>query len=231
MDAVILAGGFGTRLQQVVKDIPKPMAPVAGRPFLEYILDWLDSYNVGQVVLAVGYKKEIIMNHFGDLYNNVNIRYSIEDSPLGTGGAIKQALSMCQSKYSLVVNGDTYFTVNIRNMEKQFTEMNSDVLLAVKKLHNFTRYGTVEINSNNRITSFQEKGFCVEGYISGGVYILKHDILEGSPDAFSIEKDFLEKNIFRLNIASFRSDTDFIDIGIPEDYNNIRLLFEDRSVQ
>lgn len=231
--AIILAGGFGTRLQQVVSEVPKPMAPVNSRPFLEYLLDYLMYYNVKEVILSVGYKAEAIKNHFRHRYRNVKINYAVEEEPLGTGGAIKKALGYCHDNPVLVLNGDTFFDVDLRLMAEFHSDNNADFTMAVRKVRDVQRYGCVMLNEESRITGFSEKNTQTgEGFINGGIYILSAGLLkkksiEGetlpffkgeSVTPFSLEKDFLEKYYRDLNIFGFVSENYFIDIGIPEDY-------------
>jgi len=213
MEAIVLAGGAGTRLAHIVKDVPKPMADVNGKPFLEYILQYLIRNKVNRIILAVGYKHESIVNYFGDEYNGVPVIYSIESSPLGTGGALKKASALCESESFFVINGDTYFNVDLMKMQP--------ATIACKPMQNFDRYGNVVIDTNNRIVAFEEKRFMHSGIINGGIYLCDKTIFDGTPDGmFSFEKDILEK---RSGIFSaFISDTYFIDIGIPEDYQRVK---------
>lgn len=233
MEAIILAGGFGTRLQSVVKDVPKPMADVLGRPFLTYILDELVKYKFTKVVLAVGYKKEIIKDYFADNYRSLKIIYSIEDEPLGTGGCVKQALSYVSDEFVFIINGDTLFKINYEDMSSI-----KSTSIACKYLENFDRYGEVIIDDNGLITRFSEKKHVDKGYINGGIYYLPKNIFDNYQltKKFSLEKDFFEKYIANLQIKSFKSTDYFIDIGIPSDYQKIqndlakpKALFLDRD--
>ena len=158
MEAIILAGGFGTRLQGLVKDVPKPMAPVNGRPFLTYVLDHLLRYDVSRIILSVGYKHEAIQAYFGSAYHSVPIVYAVENTPLGTGGGIKKALEMARSSPVLVVNGDTFFDVGLDALLAAHHERNADVTMAVKEMDNVERYGSVTFDSSGRLTFFGEKG-------------------------------------------------------------------------
>lgn len=141
MEAVILAGGFGTRLQKVVHDVPKPMAPVAGKPFLSYLLDQLDRQGCTHAILAVGYKKEIIQDFFGSHYKGISLSYSVEDDPLLTGGALKKALRQVTEDVAVVLNGDTFFSVDFSKMIDFHNQAHSDATLAVKELHDFHGMG------------------------------------------------------------------------------------------
>lgn len=218
MEAIILAGGFGTRLSHIVKDLPKPMASVAGKPFLVYIINDLIDKGITKFVLAVGYKKECIMEYFKENYRGCTISYSSEDTPLFTGGAIKQALEYCTEDNIFIINGDTFFNVNLEGMLKSHIENQADLTIATKTMKNIKRYGTVKLD-NNRIIDFLEKQPLQEGRINGGIYIIKKSLLEAVEEKkFSFEIDFMQKYIQMLNIFSYPSEGYFIDIGIEEDY-------------
>ncbi|PCJ01487.1 MAG: D-glycero-D-manno-heptose 1-phosphate guanosyltransferase [Flavobacteriales bacterium] len=218
-EAIILAGGFGTRLTSV-KDVPKPMAPINDVPFLQILLDDLLVKGITKFYLAVGHQHEVIVDYFGSSYMGCKIHYVIEDSPLGTGGAIKQALEQVASENVFVFNGDTFFDVDIELMDEQHQSKKSDVTLALKPLTDFDRYGAVEHNDELRITNFSEKKFCKEGVINGGIYLLQTNIFDGLdfPKQFSMEQDYFEKYCSKNNLSGFIDDGYFIDIGIPEDY-------------
>ncbi len=220
-EAVILAGGFGTRLQTVVKDIPKSMAPVNGRPFLEYLLDYLISYNYKKIVLSVGYKSESIISHFGSSYKELEIIYAIENEPLGTGGGIRMALTKCDEKNVLALNGDTLFLVDLHNFNKLHHKKNAVISIALRKVADISRYGEIKVNRNRYITSFGEKTSAkVPGLINGGIYIIQREFfLENTnPSAFSAERDIFEKWTINHKLAGFAYDSYFLDIGIPADF-------------
>lgn len=218
MECIILAGGFGTRLSHIVSNVPKPMAPIGDRPFLSYIFDDLIHKGVTRFIMAVGYKSECITGFYGNRYKQADLLYSYEDKPLGTGGAIKQALRLCRDKDVFVINGDTFFDVNLSQMLFKAQDSICDMMIAVKRLKNFDRYGTLSIQ-DGFIKDFKEKKPMMEGFINGGIYLLKSKIFEFLPDgSFSFEKDFMEKQIDILNIGALESEGYFIDIGVPEDY-------------
>lgn len=220
-EAIILAGGFGTRLKNVVKDVPKPMAPINDKPFLEYLFKYLIKYNIQTVILSVGYKHEIISNYYSNSYYTLKLKYAIEDNPLGTGGGIVNALNYVNNNEVFIINGDTFFNVNLNDMCQFHKSNNSSITISLKEMKEFSRYGTVEL-IRNRIITFNEKKFMKAGYINGGIYIFKKNILlepkKEMLQKFSFEKDFLEKNVNKLYISGYISDSYFIDIGIPEDY-------------
>lgn len=219
MEAIVLAGGFGTRLRHIVSDVPKPMAPVAGRPFLEYILRDLAAKGVTRAVLAVGYMAECIENHFGTSFAGVELVYSREDRPLFTGGAIKQALAQCTQENVLVVNGDTFFDVDLAALERVHTEHSAVLTVATKEMTDFDRYGTVRTDADGRIVAFEEKKPYARGAINGGVYLLRRGALdEIESEKFSFEQEFMERFVGEGRFFACPCDGYFIDIGIPEDY-------------
>ncbi len=217
--AIILAGGLGTRLQKIVSDLPKPMADINGTPFLQYIFNYLKKYNIKKVILSVGYKHEKIIEYFGNKYNNITIEYAIESDPLGTGGAIKFAINKINQDNFFLINGDTFFDVNLKKISDFYFKNNADILLSLKPLTNFDRYGAVEIDNDYNIIKFNEKKYQKQGLINGGVYIINKKIFDKTNKTkFSFEKDIMEKYLNNIKMIGFISDTYFIDIGIPEDY-------------
>lgn len=225
MEAVILSGGKGTRLQSVIKDIPKTMADVNGTPFLETTLQWLNSFNINKVILAVGYKKEYIKKYFGNNYKNINLIYSEEEEPLGTGGAIKKALKECVDDNVIVMNGDVLARVDLNKMYEKHLSLGSVMTIAVKEMTNFDRFGVVKFNKD-RITRFEEKKYVEKGFMNTGIYIMNKDIFENKIEdkSFSIENDYLSKYIDKDKISPFIFAGEFIDIGIPEDYQKIQAM-------
>lgn len=219
MEAIVLVGGKGTRLRSVVSDVPKPMAPVKDKPFLEYLLNELINQGISKAVLAVGYKAEIIMEYFGNRYKNMEIEYSIEENSLGTGGAIKKALELTTESNIVIVNGDTFSKVNLAEMMKKHLKNRSDLTIATKTMREFDRYGQV-LSENDKIVGFREKQYCDEGNINIGTYIIKKNFFKDvkTEEVFSFENDIMEKYFGEMNFISYLSDTMFIDIGIPEDY-------------
>lgn len=226
MEAIVLAGGFGTRLRSVVSDVPKPMAPICdGKPFLKYILDVLQNNNVEHVVLSTAYMSEVIEKYFGDKYKDIFIDYSVENTPLLTGGAIKKSLTFCHDENVVVLNGDTFFDVNLQEMMLQHKQSNAEITMALKMLKNIDRYGTVTL-SGSKITNFNEKKQMPSGYINGGIYCIKKELLDYMHETiFSFEKDVLEKYVHKNMINGYVSDGYFIDIGVPEDYLRAKEYF------
>lgn len=214
MQAIVLAGGLGTRLRSVVQDLPKPMAPINGKPFLAFVLEYLKKQGIAEVILSVSYKYELIQEYFKDEFEGMKIRYNVEKELLGTGGAIKDALKLIQNQV-YVLNGDTIFDIDL----KKLVLNGSKICIALKQMQNFDRYGTVNVDEQGIVTSFEEKVFKKQGLINGGIYLLKKDIF----DEFSLEKkfsfeEFLQENYKLLKIQTQIFDDYFIDIGIPEDY-------------
>jgi len=227
MEAIVLAGGFGTRLQKVVNNVPKPMAPINDKPFLFYLLKFLQKNSIDRVILSVGYKWEIIKEYFGEKFDNIDLIYSIENEPLGTGGAIKKALNYLENDQSYVLNGDTFFNISLNELR---LNKNSKIILALKKMQNFDRYGNVKIDKNENIIAFEEKKFTENGNINGGIYFLRKNIFDefDLPESFSFEK-FLEDNYKKLNAKGTVFDDYFIDIGIPTDYEKAKKDFSEKS--
>ena len=218
MEAIILAGGAGTRLLSVVADVPKCMAPVAGKPFLYYLLTTLETAGFQHIILALGYKHEIIEAWLNDYETSLKITSLVEDTPLGTGGAVKSALSRATQTSVFVFNGDSYLGLDYQAIMQFHTEKKASATLALKQMHRFDRYGKVEIDDNARIVCFGEKQYCESGFINGGVYVMNRNGLEKFPDQFSLEKDFFEPEVSAGKLVGFPTNGYFIDIGIPEDY-------------
>lgn len=230
-EAIILAGGLGTRLKHLLNNVPKPMAPVNNLPFLEYIFKYLKSQNISSVILSVGYKYKSIQAYFKYSFHGIKIQYSIEETPLGTGGAIKKAMELVESKNAFILNGDTFFNVDLSKMQKAHLITNSKFTLALKELTDFDRYGLVEIK-NNIVINFLEKQPTKSGLINGGTYLLNRDefLKTDWPERFSFEKEFLETYYKNWHFNAYISTGYFIDIGIPEDYykatTDFRKLFK-----
>lgn len=230
-EAVILAGGFGTRLQSVITDVPKPMAPVNEQPFLSYILDYLSYYNIKHVVISTGYLAHKITEFYNSEYNGIKLTYTHEANPLGTGGGIRLALEQCSANDVLILNGDSFFEIDLRFYHRQHMNYKSQCSLALREVADASRYGTIDTDGNHRIKSFTEKsGVSKPGQINAGVYILNRDmyLTETTPEInFSIEKDFFEKRVSYANMYGFEYPGYFIDIGIPEDYKKVQHDFKE----
>jgi len=219
-EAIILAGGLGTRLRSVVADVPKCMAPVNGVPFLAFIIDDLKKQGIERFILSLGYKSESIIEFAEAQYKDLDKVYVIEKEPLGTGGAIKEACEAAHGENVLVLNGDTLFSIDLQELADIHVKQHAECTIALKPMTNFSRYGAVETNTNAMVTAFHEKKFCAKGLINGGIYALqaKKFLERPWPDIFSFEKEYLEKNINTHRLFGIAFDDYFIDIGIPEDY-------------
>lgn len=220
MEAIVLAGGKGTRLQSIVKDRPKPLAPMGNqRPFLDFLLDYLIHQGVSHIILSVGYKKEQIQSLYGQDYHGVKISYSQEDTPLLTGGAIRKAMELLdENSPFLVTNGDTFCPIDLKRAFAIFQEKKPSVLIPVKFVNDTSRYGRIIFSLDGRITQFVEKQKG-SGFINVGSYILEREIDKTfSEFIFSFEKDFLERNYKTRNFYSMVVEDFFIDIGVPSDY-------------
>lgn len=228
-EAIILAGGYGTRMQKVLGDLPKSMAPVAGRPFLEYLLDYLILYGINKFVLSVGYRSEIIIKHFGSGYRGIEIAYAIEEVPLGTGGGVKLALDKCHDDHVLALNGDTLFLADLKDFYSQHLICKPMISIALREVEDISRYGSVRINDNFILTGFGEKSAQkIEGLINAGVYCTnrKWFMTNTLSGAFSLENDCFGQWYKQGLIAGFPYNAYFLDIGIPEDYQRAQHEFE-----
>lgn len=219
-EAIILAGGLGTRLREAVPHLPKAMAPVAARPFLSYVVDHLRMQGVHRFIFSLGYKSEMILEYLMKEYPTLDYTSAIEEEPLGTGGGIQLAMKKTTFENTLVANGDTLFKINLAQIESLHQQNNSECTLALKPMQNFDRYGVVETDADGKILSFKEKQFYEQGLINGGIYLLnKEKFLNHSlPQKFSFEKDYLENFCMEGKFYGSVQENYFIDIGIPEDY-------------
>ena len=218
MECVVLAGGKGTRLRSVVSDLPKCMAPVAGRPFLAWLLDDLREAGFDHIILSLGYKHEAVEAWVATRPDRDSITCVVEEEPLGTGGGVRLALRQAREDAVFILNGDTFFGIDYPAMQAFHRQSGAQATLALKPLRDFDRYGEVSLDGEGRITAFREKRPCAEGLINGGVYLLQRDALAEMPERFSLEKDYFEPKAESAGLAGFRSEGYFIDIGIPADY-------------
>ena len=223
-EAIILAGGFGTRLRDAIPDLPKCMAPVNGRPFLFYVINYLRSQGIEKFIFSLGYKHQVIEAYLHAEFSTLDFQCLIEREPLGTGGAVLASCYKASEKNVLVVNGDTIFKINLKKALIEHNKHSSDCSLLLKPMENFDRYGVVELNEDDSVQSFKEKQFYKSGLINGGVYILNAEqfLAEELPSKFSFEKDYLEKYFETRKIYGSVQDEYFIDIGIPEDYFRVQ---------
>ena len=219
-EAIILAGGFGTRLSHVVSDVPKPMAPVYGKPFLTYLIDRLIDAGIRRVILATGYKHECIESYFGTSYRGIEIVYSQETTPLFTGGAILQAAQKIQSEDFVVLNGDTLFDIDLQKLYDFHVQNHANLTIALRQVADTSRYGSVTCTNDN-IVAFKEKAESIgAGDINGGIYAINREWLmnQNLPTKFSFEKELMQPLAGDPSFYGLRFNNYFIDIGVPEDY-------------
>ncbi len=223
-EAIILAGGLGTRLRSVVADVPKCMALIGDKPFLHFLLEFLKKNGIEHFIFSVGYLHEVIEKYLQQNHPQLNVSISLETEPLGTGGAIKLAADKTTEKNVLICNGDTFYQIDINQHSQFHIRKNAACSLSLKPMKDFDRYGVVELNDDHSIKIFKEKKFYETGLINGGIYALnvQRFLEEGLPQKFSFEKDYLEKKVQKIEkdpeIFGIVQDRYFIDIGIPEDY-------------
>jgi D-glycero-alpha-D-manno-heptose 1-phosphate guanylyltransferase len=229
MKAVILAGGLGTRLQSVISDLPKPMAPVGGKPFLEYLIAQLASWGIRDIILSVGYKADLIESHFGDGKRcGVKIRYSREEEPLGTGGALKKAMLVLDANNVLVLNGDSFTDLELDDFNRFHQSHNGIVSMALVGLSDTSRYGKVELGPYGTVSAFREKEDRGPGLINSGYYLVRKGILSFMRnDSFSLEREIFPL-LMPTSLHGKVYHSFFVDIGTPEDYallqNNGKLI-------
>lgn len=225
MEAIILAGGLGTRLRSEVADLPKCMALIRERPFMEYLLDHLIENGVERVIFSLGYKSEYIQTYFSDNYKGCKIIYAIEEELLGTGGAIKNAMRFAQQENVVVLNGDSIIISDLKEQYQKHIDFKADVTLALKYMNDFERYGTVLQDENDRIIQFLEKQPLKEGYINAGLYIFNVASFQklSFPEKFSIENDFFEAKVDELRFFGYKTNGYFLDIGIPKDFKRAQI--------
>ena len=248
MQAILLCGGMGTRLRSVVSDRPKPMADICGKPFLQYLLEMLRDKGITEVIFALGYMGEMIEEYFQDgSAFGLKIAYSYEEEPLGTGGAIRNALPKILEEEVLVLNADTYFPMDYQGLLRFHQENDGDFSLATRAIEDISRYGAVRRDPAGRILAWNEKlgdggqqpgegskqpiegnaqqaasasPKSLSGEINGGIYVMKKSLIAEIPEGKqSLEQDCIPKwlsegkRIFGLPFHGY-----FMDIGIPEDY-------------
>jgi D-glycero-alpha-D-manno-heptose 1-phosphate guanylyltransferase len=221
MEAIILAGGLGTRLRSRVADRPKPMAEVAGKPFAAWLLDYLAGQGVTAIIFSLGYRGEAIAEYFGTHYAGLAIRYAVEETPLGTGGAIHLALAESRQDPVWVVNGDTMLCLDYQAMWlAHHSRAAPPMTMALRRVAETGRYGGVDV-SGDRVTGFTAGGTSGAGLINSGVYLLSPRLFDGHglAAAFSLERDFLPLAARQGRIRAFVTEGWFIDIGVPEDYD------------
>ena len=226
-DAIVLAGGIGSRIASVAGGLPKALLDVAERPFIEYVLDQLSDAGVERVIIAASYKWETIKAYLGSHYKNMLIEYSIEETPLGTGGAIKQAFELYLVKRAIVVNADTLFRIDLESLVAEHDAADAFISVALRQVPDMSRYGAVTL-SGSTLTSFGEKNVSGPGLINGGIYVIDSEFWNTSktPQSFSFERDVLESYTDLGMIDGFVKTGYFIDIGVPADLERARNEFK-----
>ena len=219
-EAIVLAGGFGTRLRTVLPDLPKCMAPIHGKPFLEAMLTYLWAEGIEHIVLSLGYRQQVIVEYIRTHHADRSIRWVVEDEPLGTGGAIALALEETSGPAVYVLNGDTFFDARLKALEKFHKQHEADLSIVVKHMDDASRYGTVHVDPDGRIRQFSEKAAGASGLINGGVYLVERSRfpVRSMPRKFSFERDFLSVEPLAGRRFAQQQDAYFIDIGVPADY-------------
>jgi len=218
MEVIILAGGLGTRLQSLIKDTPKPMARIGNTRFLEILMSHLKDQGVSKFIISIGYLGGQIKEYFGTNYKGTKIVYVSESEPLGTGGAMKLALSQVESEFALICNGDTYLEIDLYKLQSHWHKLNVPIIVGCN-VDNTFRYGKI-IEEDGIITGFLEKSDKTNGLINAGCYLLKKNQLNDFPISvnFSFENDYLPKAIQNNRFSVFKVNGKFIDIGIPDDF-------------
>lgn len=221
MQAVLLAGGLGTRLRSVVNDRPKPMALVEGYPFMEYLIHQLKSNGIEDIVMAVGYKGSMVEDYFQDgSKQGVRIQYSYEEEPLGTAGAIKNAAEKLTDESFFVLNADTFYKMDYSRLIESNLENDAIMTLVLREVEDISRYGKATL-TDGILTGFNEKSADAEpGTINGGVYLIRKKMLDYIPEGkVSLENEVIPRLLNGgITISGIVNDGYFIDIGIPEDY-------------
>ncbi len=221
MQAILLAGGLGTRLRSVVNDRPKPMALIREKPFMEYVIRELAAQGIDHIIFAVGYKGSMVEEYFGDGQAfGVHASYAYEESLLGTAGAIKNAAKLMTDQEVFALNADTFYKIDYYRLTEIKKAMDLDMTLVLREVEDVSRYGQAVL-TNNRLTGFNEKtDQPIRGTINGGVYLLSRDLIDTIPEGkVSLEQDMIPRWLAEgRRLGGFVNDGYFIDIGIPQDY-------------
>lgn len=229
MEAIVLAGGFGTRLRQVVPDLPKPMAPIGDKPFLEILLGSLASKGFTRIVLSLGFMAEVISSCFGDSFAGMELAYVVEESPLGTGGAVRLAMTQCKGNHIFIFNGDTFVDLEAAQVERLWQTQRHAIIVG-REVPDTARYGRLQV-AEGCVSGFCEKGAGGPGLINAGCYVLRTNQLDDWPlyTPFSLESDYLVRAVMVEQVDFFETSGLFIDIGVPEDYHRAQTLLVDHA--
>lgn len=230
-EALILAGGLGTRLQSVVSDRPKPLADVDGRPFLERLLGQLARYGYRRAILCVGYRGEQVRDQLGNHHGTLALDYSFEQQPLGTGGALRNATHMLQTPHVLALNGDSYCDMDLAAFAAAHLGYGGDATVAVLHRDDRSRSGAVDLDPDGRVLAFASRPVTADpGLINAGLYMFDRGAIDAIPQgrAVSLEAEVLPDLAARRTLFGWRVKSDFIDIGTPESYRAAPKFFADR---
>jgi D-glycero-alpha-D-manno-heptose 1-phosphate guanylyltransferase len=217
---VILAGGLGTRLRPIIHDMPKVLAPIRGRPFITFLLDQAEHIGIKQVVLCTGYCANNVYEAIGQVYKSMKIEYSVEDRPLGTGGALRLALPIIKSDHALVMNGDSICQVDLLSFSHFYQKHQSRASIVLAKMSETRDYGKVMVDDQDRIVNFLEKSDdSGSGWINAGVYLISREFIELIDKNYSISLEYdIFPNWIESGLYGYKSKGRFIDIGTPENY-------------
>ena len=227
---IILCGGLGTRIKPVLSELPKCLAPIHNKPFIEYLLNQVKDNGLSQVILSTGYMGDAVRSHFDSSFDGMGIMYSHEDTPLGTGGAVRQAMTKFDSKYYLIMNGDSFVDFSMKEFCLSFDPSQMQARMALVWVENGSRYGSVTLGDDRKVSGFHEKSDQIKpSWINGGIYLMGRSVLNTMPDkkSFSLEKDVFQCG--RLNALygiGYRSR--FIDIGTPESLIEAETFFSNK---
>jgi NDP-sugar pyrophosphorylase family protein len=228
IDAIILAGGMGTRLREVVADRPKVLATVKARPFLTRLLDQLAAAQIESVVLSTGYRADQIESVIGGTYGGMSIHYSREQEPLGTAGGLRLALTKTASDPVFALNGDSFCAVDLKQFYEFHCTRKARATILVTHVEEASRFGRVQMDNEGAVRNFEEKGGATSpGWVNAGIYCLARSVVEDLPagKALSIERDVFP-GLIGLGLWAFRGGGAFIDIGTPQSYGEAQNFFE-----
>tara|TARA_Y100000310_G_C20346692_1_gene652347 strand:+ start:18 stop:725 length:708 start_codon:yes stop_codon:yes gene_type:complete len=219
IDVVLLVGGLGTRLRPVIGDTPKCLAPINGKAFIDIQIDYLIKQGFQRFILCVGHKANRVREHIESREKGEFI-FSVESSPLGTGGAIIFAMKKIQSKNFFVLNGDSYFPIDLKSLYDFHLRKKPDITIAGKHMEKPDRYGIILVNRENRVVGFKEKGSQNSALINGGVYIISSTTLMKAelPEVFSFENEILQRKYYQKKIFCCPFYDYFVDIGVPTEF-------------
>ncbi|MEW6088410.1 MAG: nucleotidyltransferase family protein [bacterium] len=228
ISTLILCGGFGKRLRPIVSDRQKALADIMGNPFITFILDQISNAGGEDVILCTGFMSGQVKNLLGDRYKTLYLRYSEENEPLGTAGAVRNAAGMVKSDAIMIFNGDSYCNINPQTLLEWHTAIKASCTLLLVQVPDVSRYGCVNFDSSYMITSFDEKKANKgSGWINSGIYCINRELIASMQEKknISFEKDFFPKMIGN-GLFAFPQDAEFIDIGTPDSYKEAENFFK-----